>query len=213
MKRFSIFIFWIILVVSYSFGQDTKCQIGVVGGPSFYWIRGEGIEPESHSGIGYSLGLTLEYRFNNNFAFESGIYYFNRKFYYETPPTVLNYSNLSNTEYRFINFPLKTKYYIGKQKNIFIGTGLALSRVMYAITTIYDPLLDDQPFFLNDIEFYDKFQAKFIGNIGYKFALSEKADIYIEIVDYLGLLNITTSPHPIRKSNSLNLLLGLRLIK
>lgn len=209
-KRLFLLAIFSVIFPCFVMGQDNGFKAGVVGGPSLYWLRGEGIEPEYHNGLCYSAGLTLEKTYNNAISIESGLYYLNRKYYANSPKTLFSYANINNLEYYLLSIPLKIKYYFGKTKKIYFSTGIVISSLLSAKSIIYE-YSGGQPFVSDDTEHYKRIQMKIPANFGFIVPLNGRTSIFFEIYDYLGLSNIKISPHPNQKTNSVSLSLGLAI--
>jgi hypothetical protein len=149
------FIFPLLLITSTSFAQDIqspapktsqkKIQIGVNVSPDYCYRtlgnpsggdtaaaiigRRNGFET---SRIGYTAGVSLQYRINDLISLEGGVQ-FSSKGYEIDNIRVTDYNNPQGGdeakliyEYQYIDIPLKANFFIGKKRLRFIGsTGIA----------------------------------------------------------------------------------------
>ena len=101
---------------------------GIVAGPSFSEVHGQGFKK-----TGFSGGIVSGYQFNKRLSFESGVM-FSQKYYYssgkyfnmEKMPASMNVISLEG-ESSLIEVPVKLRYYLsqGKRTNIYSAAGFS----------------------------------------------------------------------------------------
>jgi hypothetical protein len=199
------------------FGQESKFDIGLEGGPSLTFLRGNDVIDTLHKPtIGFSGGLFFQYNFPKTFSLRTNIA-FERKgsvahvpeYYIVYNGNIITMSKYTiDTKFEYLTIPILIKATIGKKIKYFADVGLYFG---YLIKQTF--VITESTFQIVDYTSHDKrFDMGIIAGLGLGIPIKNKLIISYEIRNNLGLYNVSKVPlinNGKTKTNSTNLLIGL----
>lgn len=205
----------LIIVGLSTYGQSSKFDIGVEGGPSLIFLRGDDLNEKLYKpNIGYSGGLFFQYNFKKIVSLRTNISY-ERKGAVLNAQLVEPEANIigevtSQTNFDYLTLPLLVRGTFGRKVHFFLNTGPYfgfLTKQTFIIKDTKNPTKK-----IDNTSFLDKrFDIGITTGIGLSIPIKTNFLISFETRNNLGLYN--TSAFPIAKdlpvkTNSTNFLLG-----
>lgn len=207
MLKITLFLFTISFG-SIVFCQNSNIEIGLIGGPEYFSVRGfENVSEQYKGSIGYSSGIAISIK--NSFAFNLGLLYEDNHFLIENENNP-QHKYLGQGNFNLFRIPVNIDFGLNKNKQLFMRIGIFTSIISHASIQIYEyggnpEIVTDQT---DDVQFAD---FGLTGGLGFQHSISEKARLYIILENNLGILNINknefdSSPF---KLNGINLSFGI----
>nr|WP_298988899.1 porin family protein [uncultured Polaribacter sp.] len=207
-----IALYFLLLFSLTTFGQE-KFSYGVQTGLNYSSLRfsNENIS-EHNSEFGYTLGISTHYKIKNNLFFDAELNYDRKIVSVDVPRTVINNmvivaNDFTNYDtYEFISIPLSVRYNFSKNSKYYLRGGIFLNYFFRARERINQ----DKP--SDDLSrYFENFDFGLILGLGRIFKLDSNNEIFIELRNSLGLIDIDKLSDPeTTKTNSLNLFIGYR---
>lgn len=187
--------------------SQNNIRIGATTGATLSKYRGNDIIEKSDAGIGFSVGMSFAYAFNENWALQTNVNYARKQFSQTVKAFVLfDFEEETidiKTHYDYLELPVLVKYNLGSSKRFFVNGGPFLAYLLAAKSKT-------ENFPSTDIsETHNKLDLGLSLGVGATFHLNSKQDLSIELRDNLGLLNISKTEvynDGTIKTNSLNLI-------
>lgn len=215
MKQMIIFLLISVGATTVLFAQQNKFDIGIEGGPSRTFLRGNDFTEEyTDPKTGFSGGISLQYNFPKIFSIRTNLA-FERKGSL-SKGTFINTDEGSEGEfiahlnYEYLTLPVLIRAGFGNKVKYFVNAGPFLGYLMkHEIITKaagYPTLTNEYT------NYYKQFDAGITAGLGVTIPIKEKIYISCEIRNNLGFLNISKVPvvnDGTIKTNSTNLLVGL----
>lgn len=135
-KLTTILIALLSLAPLFSQAQESKFEIGVLGGPG---LSAYGGFKDYSNHIAYSYGFKFQYNFHEHIGFNSGLFYEHRgeRLLNLTTQWPGDPENIYS-HFHYLTLPISLKFFGGKKNNIFFQTGPYLSALMSAwVTSTY----------------------------------------------------------------------------
>ena len=182
------FIIGFILISTYSFGQ---WQIGIKVSPGITSSRSVILDnnytlDKNNSGLRFLAGIILDYEFQENYYFSTGINFLPKKVAYQIsgPTQNVNYNDVFNVQY--LQLPITMKLYTNE---------IALDMRLYfqfgglAEINIHDNIDQLNNTFVTKIALFD---ASIPVGAGVELKLGENTSVFGGLVYHRGLLNIAS---------------------
>jgi hypothetical protein len=211
MKR-SATILLIALLPAMVYGQKSKIDMGLEGGPSITFQRGnEILSKYNNLRIGFSCGLFFQYNFPKIFSLRSNIAYEQKgsSMSFSTIDTNGNSTVIKGySNFNYLTIPVLFRSTFGSKVKYFINVGIFAG---YLISQKY---IYKNEFFPpgNATSQYKPFDFGISGGLGIGIPVNENFVISCELRNNLGLLNIAKGEvykGGSVKTNSTNLLIGI----
>lgn len=208
MKKLFVIIIITVFYCSLSFSQSNH-RLGFVFGPNHFSLRGSNFLDEAKSDFGYFVGVSYEYKLDENLSLVTGMTFeqkrinhssqFKYAFVNEQGEFITHdYSVETKNKYYYFSLPVLLKYNFGKDKLFFVNGGFFIAttgkhKVSRKTTNetlgySYTPTTGNYNFpFADDIEGFD-YGVSF--GIGKSFKLNSITNISVELRDNFGLVNI-----------------------
>jgi len=177
MKKY-ILLLIVALSMNLSFSQHEKNNIGINIGPNYTSFKDGYISDNSKGSIGYFLGLSYEYFYNDNLSFITNLnlevksltYKAN---YFEDFEEEFRERNFKN-QYLYLTFPLMLKYEFPNSNSLYVTGGASVNILTAGITKLDGEII------------YDSVGSTQIDvgipvGIGKIFKLNEKNEIKLEL--------------------------------
>lgn len=218
--NFIITIFISILFINPIYSQDSNIEIGIEGGPSLTFFRGESNQTRfSDPSFTSVLGVTFQKNFSKTFSLRTGLAYENKGaiiqdvFTNDTGSPIGSYE--SRFSYHYLNIPLLAKLSFGNKTKFFLNGGPFLG---YLIKRTFSyPLISvgkEAPITstIDNTKYSKRIDLGLSGGLGLSFSLGKKVNLNTELRYNYGLINTNSSlvnRNQITKTNSVNFLIGL----
>ena len=186
---------------------------------SYFSANMETVRPKT----GYAFGLSASHDFTRIVSVDVAVLYEAKN--YDTsrdrldqsldPPE--NYNILDENGLRYLTLSALTNFRIGKSSKFFLGVGgyySFLRGVEVAQTVTYNGVVRIYGFSTSTIDTEDSDHGLIL-SLKYRYPLNEKFDVAIQLLNALGLYDITTNPLPlvVIKNNTYSLTIGITLKK
>lgn len=211
----SLFFGLLILTVgATTYGQTNKFDIGVEGGPSLIFLRGNDFIDNNHKPtIGFSGGLFFQFNFKKVVSLRTNIA-FERKGSILTSQTSDMFGNplgeiTTNTNFDYLALPILVRATFGKKVQYFVNAGPYFG---YLIKQTFVSKGDNIPTSTSDNTSLDKrFDTGISIGLGLSVPIKSKFAFSFELRNNLGLYNVSAGwggNNGTVKTNSTNFLLG-----
>ncbi|MEZ4847273.1 MAG: porin family protein [Bacteroidia bacterium] len=198
-------------------GQTNKFNIGIEGGPSLIFLRGdEVVEIYDKITLGYSGGLTFQYNLQDNFSVKTHLAYErkgSKSTFQETDVSGIPISEFTTyINYDYLTVPLLGHFHVGDKVRLFANFGPYFG-FLFNQTNITEPHNGIPKFKSSGIDDLKRLDWGLIGGLGGGFTINELL-LTLEVRHNLGLYNIRKEDLTQHKilTNSTNLLVGLAFL-
>lgn len=204
----------LLTIAETSYGQTNKFDIGVEGGPSLIFLRGNTVIDEfQKSTIGFSGTLFFQLNFKKIISLRTNIAYERKGSVFNGEITDANGNSLgeatSHTNYNYITLPILVRATFGKKVQYFVNAGPYLG---YLIKHTFVSKGDNIPTTKTDYTYLDKrFDGGVSTGFGFSVPCKTKFALSFEVRNNLGLYNTSAVPltgNGTIKTNSTNFLFG-----
>jgi hypothetical protein len=194
------------------FAQQNKIDIGLEGGPSITFLRGNEILSTYHTlKIDFSCGLFFQYNFPKIFSLRTNIAFERKGSSMSFLTTDLNGNPTAikgRTNLNYLTIPVLFRLTFGKKITYYFNVGTFIG---YLISQSY--IYNNIGYLSSDnASQYKSFDFGISGGLGFAIPVRNKFSISCELRNNLGLLNIAKGEvynNGSIKTNSTNLLIGL----
>lgn len=192
MRKYILAFISLLLISNFALSQIGPVEIGVVGGPTLFSIRGY-MEQERNSNpaISYAIGLNFESRLTDRIALKTNLLFEDNRFLYFSSSFPTDDNIASSLVYNAIALPISGIYYLGKHQRLRIGLGICISWMLNGKSTYYAINSEDE-FTLDAMQNYTNFNYGISGSIGYTVPISTRINFMVDIVNTVGLKDIFT---------------------
>jgi len=211
--KLRLIIYFILFFSLDSFTQE-RFSFGIQSGVNYSSLRFSREETSEHnSEFGYTLGISGSYKIKNNLFFDAELNYDRKIVSVDVPRTIVNNIVVVANDfiiydvYEYISLPLSVRYNITENSNYYIRGGLFFNYFFRARERINQGSLSQ------DLsKYFGNFDFGLILGLGRNFKLNNKSDIFLELRNSLGLINIDgdSVSEETTKTNSLNFFIGYR---
>lgn len=192
-------------------GQTHKWQIGLEGGTSIFFLRGDAVPQVLEPSLGYIGGISAQYHITPRFSLKSGIAFEKKQMKIEASITdsvgAFAGTLQINLNFYYYNFPLLAQLTFGNEIQFFVNAGPYLGQLIQQ--TNITEARDSQPEMR--VEFTESYKDIDLGlaaGCGVAMSLGDRIFLNLEIRDNLGLYDIDAFNGEIR-TNSLYGMMGL----
>ena len=200
-------------VLGTTYGQTNKFDIGVEGGPSLIFLRGNDLIDNNHKpAIGFSGGLFFQYNFKKVVSLRTNIAFERKGSVFTEQSTDINGNPLgkinTNTNFDYLTFPILVRATFGKRVQYFINAGPYFGYLIKQASVIKG---DNVPTITIDNTLLDKrFDIGISAGLGLSLPVKTKFAFSFEVRNNLGLYKVSEVPinNGTIKTNSTNFLLG-----
>lgn len=131
--------------------------------------------------VAFNAGVITEYYFNDRWSFRSGLIY-------DSKGTKVEFDDEDYIDkLNYLTVPIHANWHFGAKRNWFLNFGPTLGFVITAKTDIPQGEID-----IKD-ELNSTFDIGLSVGVGYKFEVSDKAEIFIQYQSYNGFVNVFDS--------------------
>ena len=215
MKKIIIFLLISVGTTTVLFAQQNKFDIGIEGGPSRTFLRGNDFLEEFYDPkIGFSGGIFLQYNFPKIFSIRTNLAFERKGTLFKG--TLINTNGegygefTAHLNYEYLTLPVLIRAGFGNKVKYFVNAGPFLGHLMKQENIVkaagYLTLTNE---YTNS---YKQFDVGITAGLGVTIPIKEKFYISCEIRNNQGLLDISKSQiynGGTIKTNSTNLLVGL----
>src|ERR1035437_7314797 len=211
-----IFLLLTIALTTKGFGQQTKLNIGLEGGPSLIFLNGNATE-KNNSGltVGYSGGIAFQYNFGSLFSIRTNVDY-ERKGAYATITISDPYGN-KNTGKNHLNLnyltaPILLRASFGNKGNILFNAGVFFGYLINQTTSFQSSAHSYNYSSTDNTSNYKSFDTGLSAGLGFSIPIYRHFLFSFEARNNTGILNIekpVANSNPVLRTNSTNLLLGI----
>jgi hypothetical protein len=194
------------------FGQQNKIDLGVEGGPSITFQRGnEILSTYNKLNIGFSCGLFFQYNFPKIFSLRANIAF-------ERKGSSMSFSTIDtngistvikgHSNFNYLTIPVLFHTTFGNKVKYFINVGTYIGYLISQSYIYKNNLFPPD----NSTSQYKPFDFGISGGLGFIIPVKDKFAISCELRNNLGLLNIAKGEiynDGSIKTNSTNLLIGI----
>ena len=195
-------------------GQQNKFDIGLEGGPSLTFLRGnELLEKFNEPKVSFMGGLSFQYNFPKIISIRTGFAFERKGAVAKGTMLDINGNNIGNftthSNFEYLTAPILVRAALGNKMKFFINAGPFFS---YLIKQTFVSQGTNIPKTVGDNSNLDKpFDMGITAGLGVAIPLKEKFSFSCEIRNNLGLYNVSEVPiynNGSIKTNSTNLLIG-----
>lgn len=228
----------IVFLISNVIFAQSNYKFGVEAGPIYKSYRGTDIFENTTNKLGYLLGFSVEYKFNDKYSIKSGFRYEKNRIDYDSDYTTYwirtddygqeylgqdKYIINTTNSYTFLTLPIVLKYKITTTNPFYINGGIFVSKMSRSIK--YNVEVENRntsyPYYYNPKQNYTLENQ--IGNQDYGFIVGfgktfsfSKNELSIELIDNIGVYNLLdeenlNGENTKLRSNTINLLLNFTL--
>ena len=201
-------------VLGTAYGQTNKVDIGVEGGPSLIFLRGNDLIDNNHKpAMGFSGGLFFQYNFKKVISLRTNIAFERKGSVSTAQSTDLNGNPLgefnTNTNFDYLTFPILIRATFGQKVQCFVNAGPYFG---YLIKQTSVSKSNNIPTTTIDNTSLDKrFDLGISAGLGLSLPIKTRFAFSFEVRNNLGLYNVSEVPvinNGTIKTNSTNFLLG-----
>lgn len=206
----------IYFLLFFSLGSFTQVRfsLGTQSGVNYSSLRFSNEDISEHnSEFGYTLGISGSYKIKNNLFFDAELNYDRKIVSVDVPRTIINNIVVVANDfilydvYEYISLPLSIRYNVTENSKYYIRGGLFFNYFFRARER------KNQGSLSQDLsKYFEDFDFGLILGLGRNFKLNNKSEIFIELRNSLGLINIDgfSVSTGTTKTNSLNSFIGYR---
>lgn len=200
-KNTSLFIILLlsVLMAPQANAQSSKWMAGIQLAPGISSMRGNSnLERMYDPGLGFSGGLTMQYRFHSRFAVRAEALYDRKSQKSEAVFTDANGASLGEITFysRFdgITVPVMVRYTSGEKRlRVFVNAG---PQLFYILRQSYSTPEDDFKKYFDQSDDTENFKSVDLGlaiGAGVSYDLSDKFQFSAEVRDHLGFTDISAT--------------------
>ena len=189
----SLFLGILVAAIGYTaYGQTNKLDLGIEGGPSVIFLRGNHLIDEFHDPtLGFCGGVFVQYNFSRIASIHTSIFYERKGSASTIQLTDINGSYIAkacvNTHYDYLTVPILLRASFGSKNQLFLSAGPYFG---YLVAQSYTVEADNfQPFAYDDISNDKRFDTGISAGIGMSVPIKTKFDLSFELRNNLGLFN------------------------
>src|SRR5690554_2721810 len=211
----SLIIGLLFLLIETAYGQTSKFEIGIEGGPSIMSLRGnEAIDSLHETTTRFSGGLFLQFNFNKNLSLRTNIA-FERK---GSEATIRGFDFFGNwvdeedvkVNYDYLTMPILARVTFGKRVKYFVNAGPYFGYVLKQNMVIKSSIAPTRN--EDGTSMSKRYDIGFSTGLGASVPILSNVSLSFEVRNNLGLIN-TSSVEVYNdgtvKTNSTNFLIGI----
>jgi Outer membrane protein beta-barrel domain len=214
MKRLiSIFpILIVLLIVTETYGQNTKYEVGFEGGPSRIRIRlDKRIRKYMPSELGFASGVFGQVNLNKTISLRTNIHFDRKgfsagKIFYPDPATKITETANYIYNYDYLTLPILFRANFGKKIKFFVNAGPFFGYLVNTRTFVQDKGSKNSTIYINgnNAALFRKTEPGISSGLGFYWPLKSKHSLSFELRNSLG----AKSPNG-HGNNATSLLIGL----
>lgn len=218
MKIFIPLIVYVIFATVPTFGQNSRYELGIEGGPSLIDMWGNMvIDVTGEMAVGFAGGISIQKNINEHISLRTSVLFERKGFAYDGerwsdaghPPDVEE--EVGQLHLNYLVMPLLVRVTAGKSFRWYANGGVYLGYLVESYNVV-EPMSKNQGTSVEDVDGHSDIDIGLAIGAGIKIAMTDRLLLSFEVRENLGLHNI--SEYAVRddgavRTNSTNLLLGI----